>query len=284
MQSKLYDTMEQQPNSQENQPTKRPAPRRDRLRLPFDDRKQDPMNWIYDNRVGLFVTIVAFLVTAIVFVSAKIVTEIRDTPDTIYIELDMTEVVEEKPAEKPKEKPKAREIEDWNSVRNAVSNDAATEVEKEAPKYNDISDEELRAAAEAVQQGMNDNAAAYEYGLNEVNNIGKEASTEQKSGGEKSQDSRRKGNVMVSYSFTDPVRSATYLVKPAYRCEGGGEVVVTAILNQSGKVISATVESNSGDSCMAQTAKSAALGSTFNIDTNAPKRHEGTITYIFIPQ
>ena len=237
------------------------------------------MNWIYDNRIGLFVTIVAFLVTAIVFVTAKIVTNVHETPDTIYIEMDFTEP--EKQPEKPKEKPKPREIEDWCSVRNTSSNEAAEEMEKERV-VNQINDDDLRAAAEAVQKGLNDNFDAYEKGLAEVNAIGQQQSNKSENKG-KTEDSKRKGNVMVSYSFTDPTRHATYLVKPAYRCEGGGEVVVTAVLSQSGKVISAKVESG-GDACMRNVAVSAALGSTFDINHDAPKKHEGTITYIFIPQ
>ena len=272
--------MEQQPNNSGNNTPKRPAPRRDRLRLPFENKRQDPMNWIYDHRVGLFFTIVAFLVSAIVFVTAKIVTEVRETPDTIYIEMDFTEEQEKRP-EPPKQKPKAREINDWRSVRNVSSNEAATEVEKERPTHQ-INDDELRKAAEAVQKGLNDNFEAYEKGLAEVNAIGRETQNKEESKG-KVEDSKRKGNVTVSYCFTDPTRYATYLVKPAYRCEGGGEVVVSAVLNQSGKVISAKVESG-GDACMRSVAVNAALGSTFDINHDAPKKHEGTITYIFIPQ
>lgn len=239
------------------------------------------MSWIYDNRLGLLVTVIVLLVMAIIFVTAKIVTEIKETPDTIYIELDFTEEQEVVP-EKPKEKPKAREELDWSKVRNEVSNEAATEEEKERP-HQQISDEELRAAAERVQQGMNDNFEAYEQGLTDVGNIGAERADKPQASKGKVEDSKRKGNVMVSYSFTDPTRHATYLVKPAYRCEGGGEVVVTAFLNQSGKVVAAQVESG-GDACMRRVAKEAALGSTFDINYDAPKRHEGTITYIFIPQ
>ena len=244
------------------------------------------MRWIYENRIGLSVTIIAFLVIAIVFVTSKIVTEIRETPDTIYIEFDMTQVSEEKPKEQPKEKPKpkAREVVDWSSVRNLSSNDAAQQKELKEPK-NIISDEELKAAAQKAAQGMQANREAYEKGLDEAaSNTNVKAEKPVESSGSKGETSQRKGNVTVRYSFTDPTRHATYLVKPAYRCEGGGEVVVTAILNQGGKVIRAFVESNSGDACHAQAARSAALGSKFNIDSSAPEHHEGTITYIFIPQ
>ena len=48
-------------------------PRKARLRLPFDNRQKDFVEWIYDNRIGLCVTIIIYLVASIVFVSAKIV-------------------------------------------------------------------------------------------------------------------------------------------------------------------------------------------------------------------
>ena len=274
--------MEQQSNRPENRTQQRPAPRRERIRLPFENKKQDPMNWIYDNRIGLFTTIIVFLVAAVVFVTAKIVTKVQDTPDTIYIEMDFTQEPEKQP-EKPKEKPKARENIDWSKVRNTSSNEAAKEFEKDQA-LNRINDAELRAAAEAIQKGLNENMEAYERGLAEVNAIGQDSPKEKEPANKgKVEDSKRKGNVMVSYCFEDPTRHATYLVKPAYRCEGGGEVVVAAVLSPSGKVISAKVESG-GDACMRNVAVSAALGSTFDINHDAPKKHEGTITYIFIPQ
>ena len=289
MQSNLHNTMEQRPNSLKNQAPRRPAPSRDRLKLPFDDKKQDPIAWIYDNRLGLFVTIVILLVAAIIFVTAKIVTKVPKTSDTIYIELDMTKVEEEKPKEPepPKERPKAREEVDWKSVRNVVSNDAAAESDKKSNvRHNN--DDELQAAVNAAEQRMKANQEAYEKGMAEVDAIGKEDTpkaepTEKKTETGGAQDVKQKGNVTVRYSFTNPTRRATYLVIPAYRCEGGGEVVVAAVINQNGKVISARVDSG-GDSCMRSIAVSAARSSTFNVDTSAPEKQEGTITYIFIPQ
>ena len=96
-------------------------------------------------------------------------------------------------------------------------------------------------------------------------------------------DTKAKGSVTVSFSFKNPVRYSRYLVKPAYRCEGGGEVVVKATIDRAGKVLSAVVVSG-GDECMRQTAISAAKGSTFDHNSDAPQKQEGTITYIFIPQ
>ena len=98
-------------------------------------------------------------------------------------------------------------------------------------------------------------------------------------------DRRVRGRVTVSYAFDDPLRrhQAGRLVVPAYRCEGGGEVVVEVTLSRSGEVVSAHVESG-GDACMRETARRAACDSHFDINPDAPNKQRGTITYIFIPQ
>ena len=44
------------------------ARRQPPLRLPFDGRREDAGSWAYDHRVGLCVTIIAYLVFGIVFV------------------------------------------------------------------------------------------------------------------------------------------------------------------------------------------------------------------------
>ena len=100
------------------------------------------------------------------------------------------------------------------------------------------------------------------------------------------QDAKVNGRVTVSFSFTDPVRTSERLVIPAYMCEGGGQVVVNATLNNNGEVTDASIdkEQSTPDACMQETAIKAARSSRFNLDRSAPSRHRGTITYIFIPQ
>ena len=51
----------------------RKTPRKPKLKLPFDNRREDAGSWAYDHRVGLCVTLIAYLVLMIVFVSSKIV-------------------------------------------------------------------------------------------------------------------------------------------------------------------------------------------------------------------
>ena len=73
------------------------------------------------------------------------------------------------------------------------------------------------------------------------------------------------------------------MVIPAYRCETGGQVEVSVVLNQGGEVISAKVTWG-GDEEMRREALRAARASLFDINLNAPDRQTGTITYTFIPQ
>ena len=57
-----------QPSPQE----RRTPARRPRLNLPFDNRRQDAGTWAYEHRVGLCVTLIAYLVLMIVFVVIEI--------------------------------------------------------------------------------------------------------------------------------------------------------------------------------------------------------------------
>ena len=271
--------MEQPKNSGENRPTQPPRKRQPRLRLPFDNRREDPVNWIYDNRIGLCVTIIVYLVVSIVFVSAKIGASKREAPNTIYIDLGAVELLEQERDRLLEEvKRKNSEI-DWKSIRNTASNENALNETLEDEKGTDVS--ELNAAAEAIEKERQANREAYERGLREAKAIGE--NRQQGSGENEKKDVKRKGMVTVSFSLTNPTRYSRHLVKPAYRCEGGGEVIVSIVVNQRGEVISATATSG-GDECMRQTAVESARNSRFDINNAAPAKQQGTITYIFIPQ
>ena len=58
-----------------------------RLRLPFDNRREDAGAWTYDHRVGLCVTLIAYLVLMIAFVTSKIVIGRRPSQQGMYIDL-----------------------------------------------------------------------------------------------------------------------------------------------------------------------------------------------------
>ena len=257
-------------------------PRRPRMRLPFDNKKQDAGEWAYDHRLGLSVMIVAYLVLAIVFVSSKIIINAKPHTQGIYVDLQTLAELE---AEKERLE---REIEmkqsdlDWSAIRNQTSNDAL--LNENLKDDRGINTAELNQSARDIAAGMEANRAAYEVGLAEAQSI-LDAERPSPNVGEKStqQDVKVKGGVTVRYEFKNPVRTKRHLVVPAYLCDGGGQVIVSVTLNQGGEVIAARVIEG-GDEMMREEALKAARASLFNIDPSAPASHKGTITYTFIPQ
>lgn len=264
----------------------RPAPqrgRRQRLRLPFDNRRQDAGEWAYDHRLGLSVMIIVYLVLGIVFVGSKIVIGSKPHEQGIYIDLQMLEQLEaeKERLEREVEQKQASDI-DWSAVRNRMSNDAILDENLKDDRGTKTS--ELNASAKEIEAGMAANRAAYEAGLAEAQSIleadrgGKDTETSKEG-----QDAKFKGGVTVRFEFKDPVRTKRRLVVPAYKCDAGGQVVVAVTINRGGEVLSAKVTSG-GDEIMREEALKAARESLFNIDMSAPEKHSGTITYTFIPQ
>lgn len=254
--------------------------RRPRLRLPFDNRRQDVGTWAYDHRIGLCVTLIAYLVLMIVFVAGKIVVGRRASTQGMYIDLQTLAELEKERDRLEREVRERQEEDplDWRSIRNRASNENALDEELRDDRGTNAA--AINDAAAEAQERMRANREAYERGLAE------ERAIEQRRGredGSRQQDAKAKGRVTVSYSFADPVRRSRYLEVPAYLCEGGGDVELSVTLDRSGKVTAARVVSG-GDDCMREAALRAARASRFNIDEWAPARQTGTITYIFIPQ
>jgi len=254
-------------------------PRRARLQLPFDGRKADAGTWTYDHRVGLCATVIAYLVLMIVFVSARIVVGRKPAEQGMFIDLQtLADLERERDRLQQELLDRQAEQFDWGSIRNQTSNENALNEQLRDDRGTDAA--ELNDAAADAQERMRANREAYEQGLAEEQAIRDRSASD---GGEERQDARIKGTVTVSFSFTDPVRTSRRIEIPAYLCEGGGEVVVAATLDRTGRVVGARVASG-GDACMRDAALRAAHVSVFNIDESAPARQTGTITYIFIPQ
>ncbi len=258
--------------------------RKPRMRLPFENRKQDAGEWAYDHRLGLSVMVIAYLVLGIVFFSSKIVIGSRPHTQGIYVDLQTLEELE-----KEKERLQ-REIElkqqqdiEWEKIRNLQSNDAVLNEELKDDRNTNTA--ALNESIKSVAAGMEANRAAYEKGVAEAESIlndrpqGEDSSKSKKKG----EDSKYKGGVTVRFEFRNPVRTKRYLVVPAYTSDTGGQVEVWVTLNTGGEVIAARIKSG-GNDIMREEALKAARQSLFNIDSSAPERHEGIITYTFLPQ
>ena len=106
----------------------KPKPaRRPRIKLPFDNRREDVGSWTYDHRIGLCVTLIAYLALMIVFVSSKIVVGRRTHQQGMYIDLQtLAEMEQERDRleREVRERQRQEEI-DWRSIRNQASNENA---------------------------------------------------------------------------------------------------------------------------------------------------------------
>ena len=265
----------------ENIPDNKPKTvRRPRLKLPFDNRKEDAGVWAYDHRIGLCVTIIAYLVLMIAFVSSKIVVGRRPHTQGMFIDLQTLAELE-KERDRLEQQVRERQQQDpidWKSVQNQVSNENALNEKLRDDRGTNAA--ALNDAAAEAEARMRANREAYEQGLAEERAI-REGRRGREEG--RHEDRKVKGRVTVSFSLKNPVRQSVDLSVPAYRCEGGGEVVVAIVVNRAGEVVSARV-AEGGDDCMREAALHAARVSSFNIDSSAPARQQGTITYTFIPQ
>ncbi len=271
----------------DNKIQRRSVSRKPRLKLPYDNRRQDFGSWCYDNRRGLVVLLAmsAFLVS--MFLGYKI--SIMSDVSTQTITVDLTELAElmEEKERLEQEIQQKMSAQDMSDVQNKISNESAVERERQIYEAQSAREmEAINAEAQRVQDRMNSNRQTYEAGQRRQNEILSESSSSSPSSDAPASDAKVKGRVTVSYEFRNPVRTAQYLDIPAYRCESGGEIVVIVTVNNNGNVLSASVDmaKSSGDDCMRQTALRAARRSRFNIDASAPEKHTGTISYIFIPQ
>ncbi len=256
--------------------------RKPKLRLPFTPKKWDMGEWAYDHRIGLCSMVIAYLLFAIIFVSAKIFVGSPPHSQGFYIDLEQLEALEKLRDELEEQvKEKQQEEFDWNSVRNRASNENS--LDERVVDDRGTSASALNEEAARTQREMEENRKAFEEAINSIEEQRREQQQSEEDSSQQRRDVRQKGNVTVSYSFADPVRHSQRLIVPAYQCEGGGEVVVSVELDPQGKVISSKV-SKGGDRCMQETAIKAANSSTFDVNGSAPLRHKGTITYIFIPQ
>ena len=104
-----------------------PRPRRPKLHLPFDNRREDAGEWAFDHRAGLCVTLIAYLLLAIAFVGSKIVVGGTSRTQGFYIDLQQLEqlAAEKERLEREVHERQRQEPVDWKSIRNDVSNENA---------------------------------------------------------------------------------------------------------------------------------------------------------------
>lgn len=258
------------------------------MRLPFQPRRKkgDWAAWIYQHRVGLLVTVVIYLSLTILFVSYKIVILPKPVP-SIEIEIAPAEI------EKIQELIEQRKIEqmqqsDLSPVKNRISDDNS-KLDETLRDDKSTAADDIYKDAERLQNELLQGQEDYDKNLIEIEQAQRPDFIEPKSNvkakqGNRDQDAFVKGNVAASFSLAG--RTADYIDKPAYKCEGGGQVVVNISVNRNGKVVSASVDraTSTSDKCILDEAVASARASRFNASATAPNPQRGTLTYTFMPQ
>lgn len=255
-----------------------------KINLPFGrKRKKDIGEWIYDNRETICITVIVYLVLGIAILVGKLMVSPKEDNQSLNIEIvDQNELDRlQQELERAQELNKLlNQTPDNGPVKNAVSNENSTESHV---REGNVSKEtrEIMERSNQVMRDMKHNSDEYEQSLSQIN-----SKRADKSSSQKQQDARVEGNVAVSFSLTNPVRNSARLDVPAYKCYGGGKVVVNIVVDRNGDVISASLDKmrSTSDNCMTETALDAALNSRFNVEPSAPVRHSGFIVYTFVPQ
>ncbi len=102
--------------------------------------------------------------------------------------------------------------------------------------------------------------------------------------GKENQDAFVSGNVAASFILAG--RTAVYIDIPAYKCQGGGRVVVNISVNRNGRVVAASVDraTSTSDKCILDEAVNSAKACRFSTSSTALDPQRGTITYTFVAQ
>ena len=252
------------------------------IRVPFGQKpRREFGERIFDNRETICITVIAYLMVAILLLTSRVLLAPRERESAIVVSFEDQEELQRL----EEELQRAQELNDllnssmpaeYESVRNAVSNE-------QAESMDELSEEtrELFEASDEVMEEMDRNSAEYEEWLAALADDRRPEPTDREP-----RDAKLSGGVTVSFSLADPVRHAVRLPVPAYKCAGGGRVAVEVVVSRNGDVLAASVDKarSTDDPCMTAAALEMALRARFNVDASAPSRHGGTITYAFVPQ
>ena len=235
-----------------------------------------------EDRAGLYITITVHVMALIVLLAFQISSAVKT--DSSYL-FDFSHIEE---AERQEEEARFRETIDRRlDELIAAAPVASSEIRNIAVDASNLSDDrntdvealyrdaERLAAELKSKQALPENDMSEEF-VDMDDSPAKEA--------DKDRDREYTGPSVVSYSLDG--RKAYDLSIPAYRCLGGGDVVVTVKVNRSGRVVHAKVSEDfsSQDQCLRNYAVRAARLSLFSASESAPDPQIGEIVYRFIAQ
>jgi hypothetical protein len=237
------------------------------------------------HKVGILGTIALNMVLAVLF----FVFELKSRPylhdPTVLVDFDREYEIRPEPEPEEIRPILPRDAIDpkyeWEAIRNIAVDATKEDLNPGLTDEKAIDADELYQDAQRIRDQMKQNRELWEEAQNpDAVNI---PNVEDKTIKPKEQ-GQFKGPSVISYFLEN--RRALQLPVPAYKCEGGGRVVVDIEVLRDGTVGRTSVDASNSviDDCMNAAAINAAKASRFSVSSNAPTRQQGSITYLFVPQ
>ena len=252
---------------------------RERLASIFDERRSF-RQWISDNLIGIYITMILHLMIFLVMAVNKIR---RISPNRFVAEIVVQHVVEEKSEEMSKEEAERIQKELDKMMKDVKIPNIAANMAVEGSKsgrggenvsfFSTVNTSTLKEKKDQErQQQENRNAKA---GVDEVPSDTEEMA---KAG------QAYRGPSVLSY-WLDGRTAIPPIPVPAYKCLNGGDVMVLIDVDKLGYVVNTIVNNatSSKDECLREAALQAAKEARFS-PADTPGLQKGNIVYRFISQ
>ena len=237
-----------------------------------------------EDKAGLYITVIIHLTVIVVLLLSSVSAQIR-RGESFVIEFSREEALEKKAEEQrlQEEKDAFDELID-KRIEDMIAGRVSPSARNMAVDRSSLKDDrgtdaqKLYEDADKLARELREGYTAEQSDEDYV-----DISPEKKKA-EEGKAKEYSGPSVVSYDLGG--RKASHLSIPAYRCYGGGIVVVLISVDNSGRVTGAKVQDSgsSDDSCLREYALIAAKQSRFSADPKASARQNGDIVYQFIPQ
>ena len=236
-----------------------------------------------ENKAGLYLTIIFHLVVIIVLLIYQIDSTIK-AETSFVLDFSKQEEIEKQEEIRVLKEEVSKQLDDLIAAARAsqqIKNIAVDASNKPLKDDRNTDADQLYKDAERLAKELKAGQNAIEEDAREetVDMSSKEAKGEGEGASKP-----YSGASVLSYKLDG--RKARHLPIPAYKCYGGGDVVVIINVDQAGRVIGAQVNpaGTTGDACMKREAVKAAKNSRFSGSETAPNPQVGEIVYRFIAQ
>ena len=236
-----------------------------------------------ENRAGLYLTIIFHLVVIIVLLIYQIDSTLK-AETSFVLDFSKQEELEKQEEIRVLKEEVSKQLDDLIAAARAsqsnIRNIAVDAGSKPLKDDRNTDADQLYKDAERLAKELNSGQNAIEEDAREETVDLSSKETEEG----KANEQPFSGASVLSYRLDG--RKARHIPIPAYKCYGGGDVVVIINVDQAGRVVGAQVNEagTSGDACMKREAVKAAKNSRFSGSSTAPNPQVGEIVYRFIAQ